>query len=305
MRSGEHDVGVATINDHGFRGPWFRGPKDPGVVRIAAVGDSVTFGWAVADDETYPAQISRLLDQAGVPHEIVNFGIPGYNAANELALYEQLVRPHEPDIVVICVTPNDLEPTAPPPRYKGGALGRWFEGTGVYGALYHVLDLRLHALVNPPSSPEYRNRVGIWAQHSREIRLEPTCEYGLPLLEPWRADMDALLAAVTADGSEVLVVTIPCRPLFREARLSLGATDEPLQLPEEMMGWQREVGAACDRAGATHVDLLVPFLETKGVYGKVDRGHPSANGQKTIAVQVTKALVSEGWVDPGKAGSEE
>jgi hypothetical protein len=63
------------------------------------------------------------------------------------------------------------------------------------------------------------------------------------------------------------------------------------------MGWQREVAAACQRAGAAHLDLLVPFVETPHVYGKIDKEHPSPHGQRVVAQQVTEKLVSLGWIE--------
>src|SRR5258705_865774 len=44
------------VNDAGFRGPLLRLEKTPGVLRIATIGDSSTFGHSVAWEETYSAR---------------------------------------------------------------------------------------------------------------------------------------------------------------------------------------------------------------------------------------------------------
>src|SRR6185295_19417304 len=41
------------INAQGTRGPEFQVPKPAGTFRILSLGDSRTFGWGLADEETY------------------------------------------------------------------------------------------------------------------------------------------------------------------------------------------------------------------------------------------------------------
>ena len=54
-----------TINRWGFRGRDFPKTKPPGVTRIAAVGDSTTFGMEASSDETvWVARMTDLLNAA-------------------------------------------------------------------------------------------------------------------------------------------------------------------------------------------------------------------------------------------------
>ena len=61
---------------------------------LVALGDSVTFGWGVAESETFlrlvEARLGALLPQE--PVEVLNFGIPGYNLVMEEALLEARAR---------------------------------------------------------------------------------------------------------------------------------------------------------------------------------------------------------------------
>ena len=50
-------------------------PPD-GVRRLVAIGDSVTFGWGVADGETWPAQLQAELGRRGHRVEVLNAGVP-------------------------------------------------------------------------------------------------------------------------------------------------------------------------------------------------------------------------------------
>jgi hypothetical protein len=58
----QHDG--TTINKAGFRGPWPAAARQPGVLRLAFLGDSSTFGVGVSFAETYPARTAaRLSDR--------------------------------------------------------------------------------------------------------------------------------------------------------------------------------------------------------------------------------------------------
>jgi hypothetical protein len=50
------------------------GPKTG--TRILCMGDSVTFGWGVPDDMSYPAQLERELKARGHQVEVLNAGVP-------------------------------------------------------------------------------------------------------------------------------------------------------------------------------------------------------------------------------------
>jgi lysophospholipase L1-like esterase len=64
-------------NSMGLRGPELT-DKAPGERRILFGGDSLTFGHAVAEDESFPALTGRLLRQAGKQVSVANAGVPGY-----------------------------------------------------------------------------------------------------------------------------------------------------------------------------------------------------------------------------------
>jgi lysophospholipase L1-like esterase len=70
----EHEI---RINPQGLRmdRPVSQEPL-PGVARILALGDSMTFGLGVDADRTYPAQLERILQEEDPdhPHEVINAG---------------------------------------------------------------------------------------------------------------------------------------------------------------------------------------------------------------------------------------
>lgn len=55
------DHKAVHINAHGTRGPEFSVQKPPGTFRILSLGDSRTFGWGLAEEETYSRQVEKLV----------------------------------------------------------------------------------------------------------------------------------------------------------------------------------------------------------------------------------------------------
>ncbi|MFP4474878.1 MAG: hypothetical protein ACLFOY_04915 [Desulfatibacillaceae bacterium] len=98
------------INSQGFREPGVvsRSPT-PGTRRVGTFGDSEVFGWAVAG----PRAFQSVWEDATPDIEVLNFGVPGYNAVNTA---EHLTRMHGRfrfHSAVYVFNTNDLEPDLP------------------------------------------------------------------------------------------------------------------------------------------------------------------------------------------------
>jgi len=96
-------------NNFGMRGPDTTLEKPEGVLRIAGLGDSVMFGWGVEEDETYLSIIESRLKEEGINAEVLNFAVPGYNTAMELATFREKAIHFEPDLVLLHFVNNDLD----------------------------------------------------------------------------------------------------------------------------------------------------------------------------------------------------
>jgi lysophospholipase L1-like esterase len=101
--------------------------KIPGVFRIAALGDSFTYGAHVNNHETWPSQLERLL-QGGAENkiEVVNLGVSGYTIEDEYTLLrDKAVRLH-PDLILLAFYSNDIPDFAAPQRevFKRRLSGR-------------------------------------------------------------------------------------------------------------------------------------------------------------------------------------
>lgn len=112
-----------STNSFGLRGDATMLQKPNDTYRVVVVGDSITLGWGVPGDETYPAQLERLLNTAppgGFPqdvhYEVLNLGVGNYNTVQEVARLRNVGLQFDPDLILLGYFINDAEPT-PQPRH--------------------------------------------------------------------------------------------------------------------------------------------------------------------------------------------
>jgi lysophospholipase L1-like esterase len=94
-----------STNSLGMRGPReYPMPRPPTGLRIAAVGDSFTFGEGVADDATWPAQLERSLHDT----EVMNLGEPAYAHDQMYFALSDVGMRMQPDAVIVGFYIHDL-----------------------------------------------------------------------------------------------------------------------------------------------------------------------------------------------------
>src|SRR5215471_8989909 len=102
-----------ALNDEGFRSAPFSDAKRPGVLRVACIGDSWTFGMNVDQSQMYPARLEAILKAHPLADarevEVMNFGILGYTSFQGLQLFKTRVLDVHPDVVVIGFGMNDSD----------------------------------------------------------------------------------------------------------------------------------------------------------------------------------------------------
>jgi acyl-CoA thioesterase-1 len=73
---------------------------------VAFLGDSLTSGWRLPEEEAYPAVVARTLAARGRPIRVLNAGVSGDTAAQGLARLPAVLK-HRPDVVVVALGTND------------------------------------------------------------------------------------------------------------------------------------------------------------------------------------------------------
>ena len=73
---------------------------------ILAFGNSLTAGFGVPDNESYPSRLQNILIQNGYPHKVINAGVSGDTTAGGLRRIKWLMK-HTPEVVILELGAND------------------------------------------------------------------------------------------------------------------------------------------------------------------------------------------------------
>lgn len=74
--------------------------------RIVAFGDSLTAGFGVSTEDSYPAQLQRRLDALGYDYRVINAGVSGDTTAGGLRRVSWILT-KKPDVVILELGAND------------------------------------------------------------------------------------------------------------------------------------------------------------------------------------------------------
>jgi lysophospholipase L1-like esterase len=102
---------LVSYNERGLRDRPIL-PKTGDEFRILALGDSVTFGWGVPQDQIFTVKLEQLLQsRLGRKVRVINSGVGGYNTVQELAYFKQEGIAFGPNLVMLTYVENDIEET--------------------------------------------------------------------------------------------------------------------------------------------------------------------------------------------------
>lgn len=209
--------------------------KPAGETRILFVGDSWTFGYLVAHDETFPylveEELRRRLPDRGI--ECLNAGVPGYSLFQGWRFLETEGFDYDPDLVVVCfgwnaATPWDgLSDQEQLDEYRAGrppAFLGWSRGCQI---LWQWKAKQAREVAPPDSEARDKPRI--------RPRLTPE-EFGVYLEWIYQAARErgvALMVLVPAtsvnlDGERMIRTLYQEKQFEFAGRFAEGAPDAPL-----------------------------------------------------------------------------
>ena len=74
---------------------------------ILIVGDSLSAGFGISQEQSWPALLGKRLAKEGFPHTVVNISISGETTSGGLARLAPALKQHQPEIVIIALGAND------------------------------------------------------------------------------------------------------------------------------------------------------------------------------------------------------
>jgi len=110
---------------HRYNSLKFRGgewsAKRPGVLRIAVLGDSLTYGYGVDENQAYPVLIEKLLSQS-FRVEVFNLGHSGAQSEDIVWAAKTFLPQLQPDLVLYGVCLNDYLPSGQGEYHRIGTV---------------------------------------------------------------------------------------------------------------------------------------------------------------------------------------
>ncbi|MGD0964987.1 MAG: SGNH/GDSL hydrolase family protein [Candidatus Acidiferrales bacterium] len=307
FRPGSHQesyVGApVVINNLGLRGRDTSIAKPPGVFRIIGVGDSITFGYGVRAEDTFLQVLERDLNAsapAGMRYEVINAGVPATGLEYYTHFIEHQAPALQPDLILVCMALNDIDPLLDPEPVEGQAQKSAFRSANGYLLQHSYL---YNAMYVPTKSLLYRFNV---------LHLKDNEGFGFLAIEPPSPEQEKarqrvnqylrrIEAFTRAHGQRLGIVVFPVEPQLSQQSLQMYERLLHLYLgPEALNGQpQRWIG----QMGA---DIRVPVLDLLPAMRKADRGqlflrnqsisidpvHPSPVGHQVAGDEIARFLRS-------------
>lgn len=211
------DGRLTTVNRWGQRGREHERQRTGGRRRVLVLGDSVAFGYGVADEETFAAR----LEARGF--EAINMAVPGYGTDQELLRLEREGGAWRPDVVLLnfCVENDPVDNVSRRFFYDGLHPKPFFVVQG------GVLALRTEELDLSPAA-----RLGLWLRERSHLLQWMRPRPDAPATD-WRARkaqalgdgrtarsvtrllLERAAAAAAGQGAAFLVAVHPSRESFQ------------------------------------------------------------------------------------------
>jgi lysophospholipase L1-like esterase len=292
IRRPEYAVTVRT-NSRGFRGAELP-PKGAASVRIVCLGDWLTWGEGVEDDQTYPALMETALRRRypATDIQIVNAGVPQYSTLDELNYLKIIAAELQADFIVVqFYAGDDFEqnhmPSSERHELRDGMLTQTESFTATTGprwlTILNWLKHRSH-LVHWVSE-----RLGHAAMRANLLAtLEQASSSHFSDEDAERAQ--ELLAGIHAVGSRVGAPTLF---VFAPEKMQVLARPQvPLRAASVVAAVAEETGAAfldLTSVLAEQEDLERLYLNTVGTWKRP--------AYQLAAESVTRKIIALGWID--------
>lgn len=276
------------------RGPERALARPAGVLRVATLGDSTTFGMGVPWPDCYSAQLEALLWRAERPCEVLDFGVIGFTVRQGIERWRERASAWRPDVVVLAfgafndhvaaIDKSDERRIADSVARAAGWRG-WVRG---WREQSRVLQLALRLTDGGAAAAEREQRwAAVLTERKRLDKKAGWPEFdGVRRVAPeeFSALLTALATEIRASGARVVLVSV--------ARSSRVETIHPV-----LKDYSARVEAAAGALGLPLVDARALFRARGGTDEGVDALflggdplHPNRAGHAILAAALAAAI---------------
>jgi lysophospholipase L1-like esterase len=267
-------------NEFGFRERDFDTPKPADTFRVMVLGDSLTWGVGLSEEQRYSRLMEQQLQQR-LGHrnvEVLNFGLRGVATVHERDVLTELAGVVQPDCVVVGFCVND-----PQPRRQSYAveMERYRPFFAAFGVLKKYGLGRTAGFLNTRTDQVLRN-VGLVPQWPDALDRAYAPDSG-----EWLAFEQAL-----ADIRDLCARRGLAQPVFVPLLQGSGDFNEPDPLLARFLAWSTQAETAARDHGFATVNMLAGFKAQGFRDRHVNRwdGHPSAECHRIYASHIADAI---------------
>lgn len=275
------------INDLGLRDEDFPRHKPTGEYRILLLGDSLTFGIGVAQEQTFPRRLHhQLLTRCGGGSvRVMNAGVMGYDSKQERDYLTAYGFDLEPDLVVVMFFHNDIwfneRKISPLEFYGRDALRR----TALFRAIEQWHRSRLAEQMGQDGSIEALKQtqfLQLLKQYTGEVPSNPK--------SPEEATNTRIAAAILGEMRSMcrnrsIRFAVAMLPAFHNT------ADPTLANVQGALAWE------LNQAKIKHTYLIDALKDAHpSCWLDFDPGHLSPHGHQLVADAIERWLIQESLV---------
>lgn len=279
---------TVTSNSAGFRGSDLQSTKPDGTIRIAAFGDSSTFGWGVDDDDTYLSLLLEDLRQRypKLSFELINFAMPGDSSEFGRLIFDAFIDDIRPDVIIIGFGANDARLATLPHRQavkffqQQGFLQRVRSFLVRNSQLIKTLSLTLSKVAQKSSG-------------------EPQNKQAAVSIKEYRENLRYFERKSNEAGAHTVIFVSACTPpSYQKAMRKVAENKESIYVPAQVL--LRKAIPRIQQRAISHPNLNTiqsvygSLLEQQPVlYVTSDACHPNPIGHDLIEESVITSLLGD------------
>ncbi|MEM7035598.1 MAG: SGNH/GDSL hydrolase family protein [Bacteroidota bacterium] len=267
------------FNSDGYRAPEFNAEAGKGKFKIGILGDSFVAGHGINDPEE---RFSNILQRKlGDGFKVYNIGVCGADTKDELGYLEEF--PAQPDLVVLCHLPNDIERvTVPEPEKKPVGAGLALPGFLTRASFFlNYMSWKMDSWTMSIGSRNEQTKPEDFTGNN------PVAMYFEPgLREAHYEDLDKIVQWCREKGTRLMVLTFP-----ETYKTGIEFTQTEINMPLATWMESREVPTL-------HAyDVLRPIPEEERIVNLQD-AHPSPKSHAAVAEMLLQYFQEQTWMPP-------